>query len=1111
MKNFFKFIPAALTAITLASCNADDLFDKGPGAQQKGGLHLVEGGTATRSAYTSGGTMTFATGEELIISNKDRTAYDVYTVTATGKTLADLETEAPEEITVDEPGFLVGPKDNYKVSGAGQGNERLLQMRIASTYEWADLLEDEPNAVVKADLPIWGKVLEGSTPDNITAEVYPLVGVLRLNVSTIPAGTKKVVVRALKTPEELAEGRIKLAVNNDTPLSGLFQTEMDFDNGKNVLEKNDELVSSNKIEVTLPEAVGEGKVDKVLVLPLICQAYEALSIAFVDENDEFTGSQNNAVWKYQGEDVAEENILFLKKDGNRYVAAEGNDRGFWVIKNQTIAQGARLNLKQSYDLIYDGTTWKGLSEFLYPYATTANGAELNVQAPNIGRVGAVLQETPEYPDYGADQYLDLPKEFDATITLNVPKKLLDKDNRGLIIDEAEWDAEKECYVPETRTNAESEPLEEHIGQLVINPIAYTVPVGTTVFSTLDIYTPSASVELNGSYTEEDNFGGVNTVTALSTFTVTAGSEVEKLDVYNGKVIVNGTVGTLTQRGNGDIIAEGVADEAGAMVEASIEKIYNKVADNENAIALTNAKVTDVIYHSGSGDITADDCSLVRNIHNNATANIIMNTVGNVKGIENSNTAGYIELTDVDKVGRINLYGNNVKSEDEPYTIILKGGLGEYEEGASAKTTVEFIQYENNATNDNLEVNATVYSEGIVGIYDATDGEWSLNQTKAVTTPGAGKLIFKTAKWDGKVSHDYVNGIYTAAQLASLLSSIHGSTNLHVDVDLDNQPWGTDGIVAMGSPLKLRTQLSGDAWNSRIDVSDALNQQVFEFDGNEHKILNLNLSEQSVTASGFFSVLAVDKKVQISKLQIDGVKGSDEVLAHANCGGLIGAFVGYGEINRVTVKNLVVNNPTICKDYDLSMAHDMGSVIGSATVRGGNLVFAGVKGGTYSMSEKKPNKIGGQYNIGGVVGSLNGAGNVTFRSCQANITDITVGKGQQNYAQAGSIGIFAGKVAVEGIVTVGANILEDVPVLFNQDKRIELRFYKGRQSGASADIKSTTKQFYGWKDDNGLLGRVYGGTIKAFQDEYSENTTLLLEGRDYNIFKEYYTDEANEWQ
>lgn len=434
MKGIFKLMTAAVAVGTLASCS-DELDVQKAAVQARQQADLI--GTLSTGANTRIGIeetdwdngrladfeLRWTEGDQVRVFKLDNMTYNTYELDpATAGTSTGAFTKKNDFLT-DLTGKMYAMTEGqfvYAISPNAEGKP-LLTMSIPNSY---DLDEEylELTGVNKFPAPYWGETTtvetgtdtDGNPTYQVTAPFKGLTSFLRLDLRTLPVGTKAIVLtthgsRTSHMPNisgSEAEG-FQLATKAQMVASG-YATAADklitrdnyllwYNRGQNfvtggqseplsgtlscVLEDgaalaySDKLVSRDTIRINLeniPEVVGTGitdfgtgeelttveNEDKVIYVPIVAGLYKDLHVIAVTEDSPFS-------YQWVGEEI------------EKYTDE--------VFKANTIKQ---LIMKLDVDMT-GVTTWSGLSEAIYEASLENPGRMLNVDIP-----AAVMTDAP---------------------------------------------------------------------------------------------------------------------------------------------------------------------------------------------------------------------------------------------------------------------------------------------------------------------------------------------------------------------------------------------------------------------------------------------------------------------------------------------------------------------------------------------------------------------------------------------------------------------------------------------------------------------------------------------------------------------------------------------
>lgn len=232
MKNLIKFFPVAVAALTITSCNSDDLAS---GTQNAFGENAVTleaivdapKTDGTRAYVTASDSYDWAVGDELRVYDSKMQKYDMFTYQTAGTAKAFVLSNAkvsgstPQYVSDEEyasqdayalfGGQNITDEDVNKISyngwkpkGTAGVPTALVFIPAALKYKEANKSDDNAVAVYKSTLPLWGKVSAPATENaKFSTNLHYLTAFAAVsfeNANKIAAGKriKEVRMRALK-------------------------------------------------------------------------------------------------------------------------------------------------------------------------------------------------------------------------------------------------------------------------------------------------------------------------------------------------------------------------------------------------------------------------------------------------------------------------------------------------------------------------------------------------------------------------------------------------------------------------------------------------------------------------------------------------------------------------------------------------------------------------------------------------------------------------------------------------------------------------------------------------------------------------------------------------
>ena len=259
-------------------------------------------------------------------------------------------------------------------------------------------------------------------------------------------------------------------------------------------------------------------------------------------------------------------------------------------------------------------------------------------------------------------------------------------------------------------------------------------------------------------------------------------------------------------------------------------------------------------------------------------------------------------------------------------------------------------------------------------------------------------------WDGlsvsepAIENDPVSGepvgvIDSAADLAWLAQYVNGTIA---------STFATRGNEVMNFVLKADIDLNNQPW---IGIGTEENNFVGTFDGNGHKIANLNLVEtEAKEGKAFIGFFGYAKNATIKNLTFENVNINIPCLdidhSQGHIGAVAGSLEGTSTIENVTVKGDIKVEATVTANGASRVA----------VVAGGNS-YGNVTMKNVHVNANKGSYLKANNNVGALAGQLQGVS--VFENCSSNI-DVTGTK----FFAGGIIGLAAGDQTFTNCHTTG---------------------------------------------------------------------------------------------
>ena len=290
-------------------------------------------------------------------------------------------------------------------------------------------------------------------------------------------------------------------------------------------------------------------------------------------------------------------------------------------------------------------------------------------------------------------------------------------------------------------------------------------------------------------------------------------------------------------------------------------------------------------------------------------------------------------------------------------------------------------------------------------------------------------------WDGlsvsepAIENDPVSGepvgvIDSAADLAWLAQYVNGTIA---------STFATRGNEVMNFVLKADIDLNNQPW---IGIGTEENNFKGTFDGNGHKIANLNLVEtEAKEGKAFIGFFGYAKNATIKNLTFENVNINIPCLdidhSQGHIGAVAGSLEGTSTIENVTVKGDIKVEATVTANGASRVA----------VVAGGNS-YGDVTMKNVHVIANEGSYLKANNNVGALAGQLQGVS--VFENCSSNI-DVTGTK----FFAGGIIGIAAGDQTFTNCHTTG-----DIKILAGRAGRANDHYRVGGIAGGWADNTST---------------------------------------------------------
>ena len=616
MKRIFKFIPVALTAITLSSCSSDDLFSslgfdsKSPRTLEVTVEQLNDGDITRAANVGDGNTLIWQNGDVVTIYDDKLFLYDPYTFNGTSFVIAD------DKHIVETPQFALFPNAYFGEGSTfySRNDDKVYaKANIPASLAYGEaysLGESEGSPYVTSNgkaayvslLPMWGtaSVTEGKTGVSLKY----MTAILKVTLTNAMGNVKYLYVQGFKDiagtqPAQLnGEFKVDLSSTGRTPLAS---TTM-------VPTIATPVAADSKLEVDLRNI---NKATSIIYVPIPVGHYGLLRVWASAAQDAAYDAGTNKIYEFVDKDF---DVKFYGSLTKKTYAVDGTSIG--KINNLLIANRDEAKDELTLDCSANATVVDGAGETINMPNMAAGSVELKLHSFTTGAVTVAGSEFSKkfilnFANTNAQPVtIDLPNadvvlagdfgDKDVTVlnaktltfgngtnTANATKKFGDIDIKaevkGVVTVDKDADIRKSDHTLGAITlaaNHRSTGVEVKAGgtagDITVNASATVNATAVTVAGTAgDISTPNdaSTVEVSGTATS---------ITAAGT----------------GAVTVSGVVGgaiTMNNTNAGDLTISGAPNYMAATNEA---KVDGNVTTNGAVTVNLNAEGAAI-----SGDLT----------------------------------------------------------------------------------------------------------------------------------------------------------------------------------------------------------------------------------------------------------------------------------------------------------------------------------------------------------------------------------------------------------------------------------------------------------------------------------------------------------------------------
>ena len=294
MKNLFKFMPASLALVALASCSNEFSSLNAPEIQYTKTLDVeVEGindAAETRAMYSATAAIAYETSDVIRVYDADVLQYDKYTFDGT-----KFGTTGTKVAAADAK-FAIFPSEQVK--WGDNDSDPKVAVTIAPEVNISDEMRNGKEIggtkYFVANIPSWGEVTEVDADKKLKVTLYRMTALLRLKINHLDGnadGNVISLVSTLPTPSKIA-GTFSATLDKDIKTTGANTTTC--------LAIDESLSESNEIKINLgTEAID----DAYVFFPIVPGTYASndlqiqvngVPVALVGKNAEPTGYIKNS-------------------------------------------------------------------------------------------------------------------------------------------------------------------------------------------------------------------------------------------------------------------------------------------------------------------------------------------------------------------------------------------------------------------------------------------------------------------------------------------------------------------------------------------------------------------------------------------------------------------------------------------------------------------------------------------------------------------------------------------------------------------------------------------------------------------------------------------------
>lgn len=1004
MQKFFKFVPAALALVALASCSEADLFNESTTVEKvKDGLTVqVEEltGDVTRQANATynGHAVIWQEGDQINVYDNKLTMYDEYQYDADANPARFIGVNASGTTNITSTQYALFPANQVDYAGwSSKGTKVVMRIPQLIIFDEESEVGSGVNYAYVSNLPMWGDA-EGTYPDAEVSLKY-LTGVLRVNMQNVFAEKATF---------------LKIESQDDQPISGAFQAQLSDENGTVIEDAKLEggtaaLSTANAIYVDLrnvPSYMTN------LYIPIIARQYDYLKVGVT----KMVATEASPLMTNEEQIVGDLDALTWTEDQTTgWETLRNWDAGvtFNRAKMKSITEEAQFNLDGVTTCEMLTETFKQYANYEIGQATIADVLELT-----IGGVNGLAVTRTGNENYKDDYTVYVPETEVDKIIVHIPAGIK---SGAATVDLQIVDADiKKPFTGELVIDVEAAGITSND----LNSIIVNLP-GAKFRLAGNLTAGQALGALNIKNVDELYIGDGTTATVLTTTNGTTVNTAKKLTITNAATVTDALDLVQTK----DMAQVNV--NAGGTLNGKLEVLKAEV--NVDGTVAGNAFV-----YGSAGTV---------NIGGAAGTMANLATIGNVtiaNTAENDAISGYLSAL-----------GNNVITLKQGYVRAIKydqtvgefadnAGTGKYGKSSAGnygkyyvKTLAQLTKSDKRAKLVTIKLDEIV-GNGLTAIasidanlleYDDGTDVWNFAQLTESKWGGyAIAAGFKT-NYSSAAANDK---IYTASELATIdaNAATGGTYYLYNNFDLDNKTWTCPAITVNFDGRDPRLA-SADEHAERID--EVL---VAGFSGKVHYIKNVKFAPAADAANtGLFASITAAAAVTIQNVNIETVATTT-----TGSNSKIGTIAGKADAStaNITFTNLWVKDAALGGTTYTGTTptfvgvREVGGLVGNATTAAGNTI-------AFTANKVEETSISGQGYLGGIVGAAIGAGTVDIQGNNISLTSFTNAPQPANYDMVnknyGTIGMAIGQVdqpetgAADGTaVTVGTttvNTFNDV--------------------------------------------------------------------------------------